>query len=116
MLAAAVFLLLAFEHIQFKAAVTKVIAFLSPLAFSVYLIHEQEQIKNNFIVNNFIWIAKLPTYQMILLVIGAVISIYVLCSGIDLIRHYLFKALKLKERLNNLENRLKVRFSKNNYE
>ena len=110
-LAEAVFLLLAFEHLRFHSAWIKFISFLSPLAFSVYLIHEQTQIRENYIVGRFIWAAKLPAYQMILIVFGFVAGIFILCSAIDLIRHYLFKAVRLKERLDYLEIKIKERIA-----
>ena len=46
---------------------------------------------------------------MIPALLGVVIAVYLTCTLIDLIRHYLFKVLKLKERLYSLENRFKNR-------
>lgn len=102
-LGSAVSLLMVFEHIRFRLAFKKVISFLSPLAFSVYLIHCTNIINEKLLTDRFSWIAELPAYQMIPLIIGIVIGIYLLCSFIDLLRHYLFKILKVKERLNILE-------------
>ena len=39
--------------------------------------------------------------------IGIVVGVYMLCSLIDLPRHYLFKILKVEERFIALEERLK---------
>ncbi len=110
-LAAAVFLILAFEHIKFPKYLLKLISFLSPLAFSVYLIHEQTQIKLNFINNRFKWVAQLPSYQMIFIIVGIVVGIFAACSLLDLFRHYLFKAVKLKERLELLEIKVKKKIA-----
>lgn len=112
-LAAAVFLLLAFENINFHSAIIKIVAFLSPLAFSVYLIHENKLLSARFIMDKFAWLADMPAYIMIPLLLGIVIGIYLLCTAIDLIRHYLFKALKLKERFERLELRIRKKASRN---
>ena len=61
--------------------------------------------------DRFSWYAELPAYQMILFIIGTVIGIYLLCSLIDIIRHYLFKILKVKERLNALELSIKQKIN-----
>lgn len=106
---AAVSLVLAFEKIKLRPAVIKAVSFLSPLAFSVYLIHEHPQIRARLIKGSFVWIANLPVYKMIPALLGVVIAVYLTCTLIDLIRHYLFKVLKLKERLYSLENRFKNR-------
>ena len=102
-LAAALCLFLAFEQVRFSSFWVKIITFFSPLTFSVYIIHENLQIVKRFIINKFIWVSGLPPYQMLPLVIGIVIGIFLICSIIDLIRHNLFKAFKLKKRLELLE-------------
>lgn len=56
MVASAVFLLLAFEKINFAPAVAKIIAFLSPLAFSVYLIHVQHLVFEKILKDRFLWV------------------------------------------------------------
>ena len=103
MLSAAVCLLLAFEQIEFSSFWIKIIAFFSPLTFGVYTIHEQKQVRARLIINSFVWVAELPAYLMLPLVIGIVIGIFLICSIIDLVRHNLFKAFKLKKRLELLE-------------
>ena len=102
-LGSAVSLLLAFEQLKFHKCVIRMIAAFSPLAFSVYLIHDNSLIRQKFLLEKFIWIAKLPVYQMVLLVFGIVIGIFLVCSLLDLIRVFLFKKLKIKERLRSLE-------------
>ena len=111
-LLSAIFLLLAFEKIQFHSVLIRIIAFLSPLAFSVYLIHEHTQIREIFIVERFTWITDLPIYQMVPVLLIIVVGIYLLCSAIDLVRHYLFKAIRLKTRLEKLENGIREKFGK----
>ena len=78
MLASSIFLILAFEKINFGAAFTKTIAFLSPLAFGVYLIHVQHLVFSNIIKDRFLWIADRPLYQMIPVVIAFAIAVYII--------------------------------------
>ena len=108
-LLSSVFLLLIFERIRITALSKKIITLLSPLAFSVYLIHEHFFIKEYCIIDKFAWIANLPVYLILLVIIGAVLLVYFACSAIDIIRHYLFRLLKLKEKLDVLEIRIRKR-------
>ena len=106
------FLLLAFEKINFAPGVTKIIAFLSPLAFSVYLIHVQHLVFEKILKDRFLWVADRPLYQMLPLVLAIALAIYIICSAIDFVRLELFKAVKLKTLLQNAENRIKENFGK----
>ena len=114
-LASAVLLLLLFERLDFKPGLIKVISFMSPLAFSVYLIHDAVLIREWFITDKFTWIAELPLYMMIPMLFAVVLGIYILCSALDLIRHYLFKWLFLGNRLSNLEEQVKQRLFANRH-
>ncbi len=109
--AAALFLLLAFENMKIGSVAGKIIAFLSPLAFSVYLIHTNPFILDNCITDRFKRLSALPAYKMLLLVICIVLAVFLLCLAIDLIRHYLFKLIKLKERLYKAEIKFKEKLA-----
>ncbi len=111
-LAEAVFLLLAFEHIKTGRLFSKILVFLSPLTFGVYLIHEQFQIKSRIVVDRFAWIATLPVYCAIPLIILIVLCIYVICSIIELLRFWLFKIFRVKERCEQLELIIRTRLGK----
>lgn len=108
-LVSAISLLLLFSRLQFRRTITKIIAFLSPLAFSVYIIHLQSFIKTTFITDKSIWIKDLPLYAIVPVVIGCAFIIYIVCSLIDVGRLYLFKWLKVKERLSAFEIRIEER-------
>lgn len=112
MLASSIFLLLAFEKINFGAAFTKIVAFLSPLAFSVYLIHVQHFVFEKILKDRFLWVASRPLYQMLPLVFALALAVYFICSAIDFIRLELFKAVRLRELLQKAENKIKERFGK----
>ena len=84
----------------------RVIAFLSPLTFGVYLIHVNPLVWVNFMKDRFVDYASYPAWKMVLAVLGTVIVIFVICSAIELVRHYLFKLLHIKQSLTALEKRL----------
>lgn len=111
-LAESVCLLLLFKRIHFSKFFTKVIAFLSPLAFSVYLIHDNPIVREYLIADRFISIAGLNPLLMVLAIFGSVLAIFIICIIIDYFRYLLFKVIKVKQRLNSLENRIRKRLIK----
>ena len=110
-LLAAVFLLLFFERISIKETLAKFVGFISPLVFSVYLIHLHPLVFKNLIVNQFTWIGEKPVYVLVPVILGIAFAILIVSCLIDLIRHYLFKLLKLRERLNRVEHRIRAKIS-----
>ena len=101
----AILLLIGFSQLKCKFG-KKIISFFAPLSFSVYLIHENSLVRNEFITERFSKLASFSALKLIICVVFAAAVIYIVCSAIDLIRHYLFKGLKLKARLSKLEDRL----------
>ena len=83
-----------------------IISFFAPLSFSVYLIHVNPLVWKHFMKDRFTEIAALSLPQMVLCILITAVCLYLICSAIDLIRHYLFKLLKLKHGLMLLENKL----------
>ena len=106
-LLSAVFLFLVFERLTIKKS-KKLVVFLSPLSFSVYLIHDNVHIRDN-IMTKFEWISKLPLFPMLLSVLFVVIGIYLICSIIDWIRAYLFRLIDLKDKISKIEIMIKNR-------
>lgn len=105
-LLSALLLLLFFKRLDVKGIAAKVTSFLSPMSFSVYIIHLHPLLWGNVFGKRFAPIADMNVALGVLAVLGATLGIYLACSVIDLPRHYLFKALKLKKRLSQLEDRL----------
>lgn len=99
----AICLLMFFKDLEFKSVTNKIITFLSPLAFSVYLIHNHPLINKYMIKDSLSSLANLPAIVLPFAVIGVSLGIFIVCCAIDLIREQLFKVLKIKQRLNNLE-------------
>ena len=92
---AAIFLFLIFEQTQIKNRIfQKIIAFMAPLAFSVYLIHTHPIIFHGPLCDAFIGLCSLPIPLMLLAIIVAALAIYLLCSLIDLVRVGIFRLVE----------------------
>lgn len=108
----AVGLLVSCSQLQIGEWLKKVISFLAPLSFSVYLIHLHPFVRNKILLDAFTGLTKYSALLMIPIVIILTVLIYVVCSLIDLFRHHLFKALRIKERLSNIEERYLSKYIK----
>ena len=102
MLLSGIALLIIFSKLKVKSS-RKIIAFLSPLCFSVYLIHEHEVISKRFIAGRSATFLNYSTLKMLLYIIITDIAIFVVCIFIDYFREKLFKKLKLKNRLSFID-------------
>lgn len=100
-------LLIIFSNIK----CTKIIPLLktlTPLVFSSYLIQDNKYIRKYFIENRFSFLATKNIFIMIVGIFFFAILCFVVGSGIDLFRQYIFKKLKLKERIRIIEERALV--------
>lgn len=98
-LGAAIFLVLLFERLRLSVTVKKIVAFLSPCAFSVYLIHTNKLVWNNLIDGLFEGYASLRTVLYVPAILGSALAIFAVCITIDLGREWIFRKLRVKERL-----------------
>ena len=96
MLLSGIALLIIFSKLKVKSS-RKIIAFLSPLCFSVYLIHEHKVIRNKYIAGQFERFLDYPTKEMVISIAITVISIFCIGIFIDFFRECLFKILRLKK-------------------
>lgn len=96
-LMSAVFLLLFFAKLKVNGFWIKFIGFFAPLSFSVYLIHDELLIREQFITNSFIGYATMNPVLMFLSIISTALAIWLVCSLIDKIRLTIFNALKIKK-------------------
>lgn len=104
---AAVFLLLLFKQIKIEHRLTqKIVLLLSNATLGVYLIHEQPLIRFNIIRGYAKDFATLPTPQMIGAILLGALTIYLICTLIDLVRMQLFKWLNVTNGLKNIETKL----------
>jgi len=98
----AALLLEMFKRLRFGDGLARVIHFLSPLTFSVYLIHSHPLTINYAFKERFAGLAALPAPLVVPAIIIATLVLFVVCCAIDFLRHRLFVALKLRQRLEKL--------------
>ena len=94
------------KDISFRNISIKIIKFLSPLAFSVYLINVNPLIWNHYMSQRFVGYASKPWYIEAIAVIVTAFVIYIICSLIDVVREYIFKVLKIKKHIEKIEMRI----------
>lgn len=107
-LLAAVCMLLFFEKIKISPLGRKVIIFLSPMAFGVYLIHTHPLVFTYLMKDRFIGYTALPWMVEILAVLGTAVIINVICYAIDFIRLELVKRLHIRQKLDLFEGRIRT--------
>ena len=90
--------LLFLTQIKYNKYIAKIISFIGPLTFGVYLIHEHALIRAFFIRNLF---AKdsinLPLHSVIKLILLRALKIFAICVCIDYLRHILFTILRIRK-------------------
>ncbi len=96
MLLSGIALVILFSKMELRF-LRKIISFLSPLCFSVYLIHEHKVIRNKYIAGQFERFLDYPTKEMVISIAITVISIFCIGIFIDFFRECLFKILRLKK-------------------
>ena len=91
-------LLLLFSQIEIKKTFTqKLIGFISPLAFSVYIIHVQPFVFTYIFSKKFECLALKNPVLVVLEVLGFAIIIFTVCWTIDVIRYFIFKILRINK-------------------
>lgn len=98
-------LLLLFARMrQLSARAAKVIGWISPAAFGVYLIHCQPYIMDRiFEPDRFGFLAQYHPVLMVCAILLIAVAIFVVCILIDKARIWVFQKLKLKQHLLKLE-------------
>ncbi|MBP3457797.1 MAG: acyltransferase family protein [Lachnospiraceae bacterium] len=103
LLASAVLLLILFRQLSIPDPVKRMIKFLSPMAFSVYIIHAHPLVWDNFMDYRFSSYSLLPAPALAIAVLGTALFIFAVCCICDMMRIFIFKRLKIKKRLEELE-------------
>lgn len=104
----AVALLSLFSKIKPVGKTAKLISVLSPLCFSVYLIHTHPLIFYNVFSDLFSKLAKASAPVMNIGVLASAVAVYIGCSAIDSVRLWLFKKLQIKKKLDSIEEKSEV--------
>lgn len=104
-LCSCVFLLCLFERINIHKSLQKWIILMNPLVFSVYLIHVHPLIFQYVIGNSFSQFTSYPVPIEIIAILGTALAIFLICLLIDTVREYIFRLLRIKERINSITQR-----------
>lgn len=112
MILQAISITLFFSQIKYHKFIGKIITFLGPLTFGVYLIHEHEYIRSNYISNLFDKDPQnLSLTKVVFLVLYRGLLIFIICSIIDYFRHLLFIICKIRKICVLLEKSVKKVFN-----
>lgn len=103
---AAVFLFLGFKNAVIPGKVRKAIAVFSPAAFGVYLIHDHEYFRGAVIAGTFTFWTGCSVPVMVAGVLATAALIFAVCILVDSLRLAVFRKLRLKEKLEALEQKL----------
>ena len=98
----AVALLLLFTRMKISDGLISWIKRISPLAFSVYLIHEHPLFREH-VIGRLSFLGEYPLPLLLLGHLAAVLALYVFCLSVDAGREALFRRLKIGTRLRELE-------------
>jgi hypothetical protein len=85
-------------QIKYNKYIAKIISFIGPLTFGVYLIHDNNYIRNNIISRIFSKDpSNLPYISTLELVLIKVFKIFIICCFIDYIRHIIFNICRIRK-------------------
>ena len=111
MVFAAVFLFLCFKNAAIPGKLQKAIAVFSPAAFGVYLIHDHEYFRGAVIAGTFTFWTDHSVPVMVVGTLATAALIFAACILVDSLRLVVFKKLRLKEKLEALEQKLFEKYS-----
>ena len=104
--------MLIFLQIPYNKYIAKIITFLGPLSFGVYLIHCHPIFIDYMKMHNY---DNKPRNDSLISVLnflfGKTIKTFVFCIGIDYLRHLLFTFLRLKKIFLFIETKMKEKLS-----
>lgn len=108
---AAIFLLLFCLNIKIGDSASKFIHLLAPASLGVYLIHVHPLVFDFIIKDAFVSFVQKPTMGMILYVLITTLSIYVVCTVIELLRIKLFELTKVSKCCEMIDNKVNDLYS-----
>ena len=92
------------SKIKFNKYLSRIITFIGPLTFDVYLIHENTYIRNIYIKTIFNNTSKdFQSFNIFLLIHKKSFSIFFICVFIAYIRNIIFKFIRIKYLCNIFE-------------
>ena len=91
----AVFLVVFCLNLRIPKWIGRILAWMQPFVFQVYIIHLHLVIWKGVILLRFTKFTEEPWYNLAFLVLGTALYIFVCCFFVDVARHYLFKLLRI---------------------
>lgn len=89
-------LVLAFVWMRLPKWAGRVVGFLAPSAFSVYLLHDHRLVRKYLITERMTVLGEERTWRLLVLIPITALSIYILCTAVDLVRRLMFAPLERK--------------------
>lgn len=111
-LIAAITLFYIFCNLRLNDTVCRLVKIFSPAAFGVYLIHCHECVNAQLISKKYVPLAQWNTLAMVGGVLGFALAIFVVCLLIDWVRGRVFALLKVKQRLEGIEQKIIAKHSR----
>ncbi len=102
-LTSSVCLLLMFARWRVGSVGIRIIELLAPLSFSVYLIHDNNLVREFLMKDAFVKYLNLPPFVLLLVIISTAVCIYLVCSVIDVVRNGIFDKLHIKQYFTKIE-------------
>ena len=100
-------IIMIFSNINIKNKILiKIISFLSPLTYGIYLSHDHILVRRYLVKKYFLWILKYKSIKIVLIELICSFGVFIFCGFIDLIRIFIFKYLKIKKLFILLENKI----------
>lgn len=93
----AVFLFLLFASLKIPKGLQKPVAFLAPLSFGVYLLHDNPLIRQYFMIDKFKFLLYEDLWKLLLAVIGIALAIWAVGTAVDFARSLIFKLLHISQ-------------------
>lgn len=91
-------LLWLFMQINVKSKrLRRLIFTMSGASFAVYIIHAQQVVWRFFLAGRFAGVVAEPTWKMVLEIIGGVVTIYLVCTLMEILRQALFDVTRLNK-------------------
>ena len=84
-------------NINYNKYIAKIIVFISPLTFGIYLIHENKIIKYKIMKNIFNNYSKNIRYnRLVIIILIKALKIFIFCASIDYLRNILFRVCQIR--------------------
>ncbi|MBQ8000426.1 MAG: acyltransferase [Ruminococcus sp.] len=96
-LLSAVLILGLFSKVRFKNSINKLITFIAPLTFGIYLLHENPFIRSHFVTGKFAYYLQFKPIITIIAILGTVVAIFLIGLIVEFVRQKLFKLIRVNK-------------------